>query len=98
MSLHDVTVATVGTGVMAGSMIAGLLKAHQVDPARLVASHPRAARRDELEAAHGIRTTASNVEAVRDADVIVLGIKPQMLKRVGAELAPCSGTVSSSSA
>jgi pyrroline-5-carboxylate reductase len=54
----------------------------------VVASHPRAARRDELAATHGVRTTASNVDAVRGADVVVLGIKPQMLKRVGAELAP----------
>ena len=44
MSLNDVTVATVGTGVMAGSMITGLLKARQVEPARLIASHPRAER------------------------------------------------------
>jgi pyrroline-5-carboxylate reductase len=88
VSLKDVSVATVGTGVMAGSMITGLLKASQVEPGRLVASHPRAERREELEAAHGIRTTASNVEAVEGADIVVLGIKPQMLKRVGAELAP----------
>src|SRR6187551_1042713 len=73
---------------MAGSMITGLLKARQVEPARLIASHPRAERRAELESSHGIRTTASNIKAVEGADIVVLGIKPQMLKRVGAELAP----------
>lgn len=88
MSLKDVTVATIGTGVMAESMITGLLKAAEVTPERVIASHPRPERRDHLTTTHGIRTTASNVEAVQAADVIVLGIKPQMLRRVGAELAP----------
>ncbi len=73
---------------MAESMITGLLKADQVTPDRVIASHPRAERRDHLRVTHGIRTTASNTEAVEAADVVVLGIKPQMLKRVGAELAP----------
>jgi pyrroline-5-carboxylate reductase len=71
---------------MAESMIAGLLKGERLAPAQLVASHPRAERRDQLERAHGIRTSGSNTEAVGAADVVVLAIKPQMLKRVGREL------------
>jgi pyrroline-5-carboxylate reductase len=88
MSLRDRTVATVGTGVMAEAMIAGLLGGEQVTRERIVASHPRPERRAILEEKHGIRTVESNVEAVRDADVVVLAIKPQMLLRVGRELAP----------
>jgi pyrroline-5-carboxylate reductase len=88
MSLRDRTVATVGTGVMAEAMIAGLLGGEQVTRERIVASHPRPERRAVLEEKHGIRTVESNVEAVRDADVVVLAIKPQMLLRVGRELAP----------
>ena len=87
VSLQDVTIATIGTGVMAESMITGLLKAREVDPAHVVASHPRAERREHLAREHGIRTVESNREAVEGADIIVLGIKPQMIKRVGAELA-----------
>ena len=79
-------IATVGTGVMAESMITGLLKAREVTPEQIVASHPRAERREQLIAQHGIRAVESNGEAVRQADIIVLGIKPQMLKRVGREL------------
>jgi pyrroline-5-carboxylate reductase len=88
MSLRDRTVASVGTGVMAEAMIAGLLGGEQVTRERIVASHPRPERRAALEEKHGIRTVESNVEAVRDADVVVLAIKPQMLLRVGRELAP----------
>ena len=91
MSLKGTTVATVGTGVMAESMIGGLLAGRRVDAAQVIASHPREARREQLAADHGIRTTDSNVDAVRDADVVLLAIKPQMLKAVGRELAPVLG-------
>ncbi|MBF6605043.1 MAG: pyrroline-5-carboxylate reductase [Chloroflexi bacterium] len=82
------TIATVGSGVMAEAMIAGLLRGELVEPAQVVASHPRADRRDELARLYGIRTTASNVEAVSAADVVLLAIKPQMLARVGREIGP----------
>ena len=88
MSLQGTTVATVGTGVMAESMIAGLLSGKQLEPGQIVASHPRAERREALAGQHAIRTTDSNGEAIEPADIIVLAIKPQMLRRVGAELSP----------
>jgi pyrroline-5-carboxylate reductase len=86
MPLGDLTIATVGTGVMAESMLAGLLAGEQVDPGRIVASHPRPDRRAELEARLGVRAVESNTEAVAGADLVVLGIKPQMLRKVGREL------------
>jgi pyrroline-5-carboxylate reductase len=82
------TIATVGSGVMAEAMIAGLLRGNLVAPDRVVASHPRAERRDELARVYGIRTVASNAEAVEAADVILLAIKPQMLAKVGREIGP----------
>ena len=82
------TIATVGSGVMAEAMIAGLLRGALVEPGQVVASHPRAERRAELEQLYGIRTAASNADAVAGADVILLAIKPQMLARVGREIGP----------
>ena len=91
MSLRDATIATVGSGVMAEAMIAGLLRGEQVAPDRIIASHPRAERRSELIASYGIRTVEDNASAVEHADVVVLAIKPQMLVRVGREIAPAMG-------
>jgi pyrroline-5-carboxylate reductase len=85
------TIATVGSGVMAEAMIAGLLRGKLVDPQQVVASHPRAERREHLEREYGIRTVTSNVEAVQGADVILLAIKPQMLSKVGSEIGPQLG-------
>jgi pyrroline-5-carboxylate reductase len=86
--LANRTIATVGSGVMAEAMIVGLLRGNLVNPDQVVASHPRSDRRDALAGTHGIRAVASNVEAIENADVIILAVKPQMLARVGKEIGP----------
>ncbi|HEX8633809.1 MAG TPA: pyrroline-5-carboxylate reductase [Pyrinomonadaceae bacterium] len=97
--LAGVRLVFVGAGVMAESMIAGLLKRRLVAPAQVSGSHPRAARRAELEAAYGIRLVESNREAVsleaageREAGspvsgaIVILAVKPQKLNGVLHEL------------
>jgi pyrroline-5-carboxylate reductase len=86
--LSKATIATVGSGVMAEAMIAGILRGKLVEPGQVVASHPRQERREHLEREFGIRTVVGNAEAVKGADVILLGIKPQMLAKVGREIGP----------
>ena len=85
--LSNRTVATVGSGVMAESIIAGLLRGKLVGPNQIVGSEPRQDRRDELAHQYGVRMTASNLEAASEADVILLSVKPQTLNKVGHELA-----------
>ena len=84
-------VGIVGAGVMAEAMISGLLADRAVAPAQLVASHPRRERREALAQAHGISVVAGNAEAVAEAEIVVLAVKPQMLRRVMRELAPSLG-------
>jgi pyrroline-5-carboxylate reductase len=81
-------IATVGSGVMAEAMIAGMLRGSLVGADQVVASHPRAERREQLEREYGVQTVASNVAAVDGSDVVLLAIKPQMLARVGREIGP----------
>jgi pyrroline-5-carboxylate reductase len=69
-------------------MIAGLLRGELVDPTQVVASHPRAERREHLEREYGIRVVADNVAALDGSDVVLFAIKPQMLGRVGREIGP----------
>lgn len=88
MALRDARIATVGSGVMAEAMIAGLLRGEHVAPEQIVASHPRTDRRSELIGSYGIRTVEDNAMAVEQADIVVLAIKPQMLARVGRDLKP----------
>ena len=85
-------VGIVGAGVMAEAMIAGLLADRAIGPEQLVASHPRKERREALAAEHGITTVAGNVDAIKDADIVVLAVKPQMLTSVMRQLGPALAT------
>jgi pyrroline-5-carboxylate reductase len=85
-SLAGRTIATVGSGVMAEAIIAGLLRGQLVTPEQVVASHPRQDRRDALIRTHGVRSVDGNAAAVAGADIVLLAIKPQMLARVGREI------------
>jgi putative phosphoesterase len=64
--LANRTIATVGSGVMAEAMIAGLLKGALVEPGQVVASHPRQERREHLEREYAIRAVAGNVDDPED--------------------------------
>ena len=85
---RDMRVAIVGAGVMAEAMIAGLLADRAVPASRLTASHPRRDRRELLAARHGIGVVTRNAEAVQGADIVVLAVKPQMLRSVMREVGP----------
>lgn len=85
-ALAGATLAFVGAGVMAESMIAGLLKRGLVDPSQIIASHPREDRRERLVSRHGIQGTESNEDAAAGADLVLLTIKPQVLTSVMKQL------------
>ncbi len=85
-SLGELRLALIGGGVMAEALISGML-AHQVSRAEtLTVSEPLAERRAFLAAETGVQVTASNVEAVGDAKIVVLAVKPQVMPQVLAEL------------
>ena len=79
-------IAFIGAGNMAASLIGGL-RAQGVDANRMRASDHGAEQRAKISAEHAIETFASNVEAIQGADVIVLAVKPQVMKAVCLELA-----------
>ena len=86
------TKATAGTQAGSGlagiklAFIGGLLRNHLVEALSITASHPRTERRDELERWHAIKTTADNRAAAHGADIILLTVKPQMLRAVFKDL------------
>lgn len=80
------TVAIVGCGNMGEAIAAGLVASGR-NPRDVIASHPRTLRRAQLEGTHRIRTTGSNADAVREADLVLVAVKPQMLSLVLPEIA-----------
>jgi pyrroline-5-carboxylate reductase len=75
-------IAFIGPGVMAEAMIAGTMRKKLVRPEDVSASGPRAERGDQLKRKYGIHVTTNNALAVRNADVVVLSVKPQRLSEV----------------
>ncbi|MBX7194455.1 MAG: pyrroline-5-carboxylate reductase [Sandaracinaceae bacterium] len=82
----DKTVAFLGAGNMAGALIKGLLAAGVLAPAQVICTDVRRARLEELRQKHGVRVAASNEEAAREADVVVLATKPQVFDRLLPEV------------
>jgi pyrroline-5-carboxylate reductase len=86
--LRTSKLGVVGAGVMAEAVIAGVLARDLIPAASIIASHPRADRRKALAEKYGIEVTADNAESANRGDIILLGIKPQVMPRVLAELRP----------
>jgi pyrroline-5-carboxylate reductase len=86
MPLRGRTLAFLGGGTMAEAMIRGLLERHLVPPSRIRVTGPRRERRAELTKSFGVRALTSNAEAARQAHVVVLSVKPQVLPVVLRDL------------
>lgn len=82
-------IAIIGAGVMGEAMIAGLLRTGLVHPEHIIAAEPRPERRDELRTRYGIRVTEHNHEALPEAQVVILAIKPQLVAQVLSPLHGC---------
>lgn len=83
---EDFTIAFIGAGTMGEAIIHGLLYGEMLRPDQILAADPRTERIEELAARYGIRITTSNVDAAREADLLILAIKPQVFEEVAAEL------------
>jgi pyrroline-5-carboxylate reductase len=81
-------VAYIGGGNMARALAGGMLAAGY-EPGHVWISEPRAGQRDALaEEMPGAIIVADNGDAVRDAECVVLAVKPQILSDVCKPLAP----------
>lgn len=85
------TIAVLGCGTIGELLASGLLASGWRKPEELMVTARREARVSEL-ASRGLRATASNAEAVREARVLVLAVKPfdmeQLLVEIGEEVTP----------
>ena len=73
---------------MATALAKGMLEAGFSTTDRVRASDVSQAARQRFEAETGCQTQSSNTEALADADVVLLAVKPQVLPEVLADLSP----------
>lgn len=76
-ALNSLTLAFVGGGNMARSLVGGALEAG-VSAANIRIGEPSSEQRARLAAEFGVECTDSNGDAVDGADLVVLAVKPQV--------------------
>ena len=87
MGLKDKKICFVGAGNMANAIIGGLVQ--QGLPANnIIASAPSEEHLAQIKKNWGVQTSGDNTASVKQSDVIVLSVKPQVLKQVCEDLAP----------
>jgi len=79
--------AFIGGGNMAAALIGGLTR-RGLPGDRLVVADPSQAQLQRLVRDYAVTIAADNASAVKDAEAVVLAVKPQQMRAVAADLAP----------
>jgi pyrroline-5-carboxylate reductase len=77
--------AFIGAGNMAKAIIGGLI-AQGYAAKKITATGPRIENLQKVADEFSVKITTDNLAAAAEADVIILSVKPQMLKQVATEL------------
>ena len=85
------TVAFIGAGNMATSLVGGLV-ADGYAPQHLWVTNPSLPKLETLQQQFKVNITQDNLQAVASAEIIVLAIKPQKMQAVLRELSSSLGT------
>jgi pyrroline-5-carboxylate reductase len=85
--LRDHSIAIIGAGNIGRALIGGMIKGPEFDPGQIRATRRSEPPLQQLAAQFpGIRTTTSNAEAVGDATIVILAVKPQNVHGVIEEM------------
>ena len=80
-------IAIIGAGNMGGALVRGLAQSSAVAQTDIAVSNPSSAKLAALKAEYeGITTTNDNRQAVKDAELVVLAVKPWKLKEVADQI------------
>src|SRR5438067_11631866 len=86
--LSDKKLAVLGTGKLGGILLRAYLKQELFSPKRVTATVKHAEKASTLSKDLGVSVTTENRKAVKGADIVLLGVKPQVVGEVLKEIAP----------
>src|SRR6202048_3556433 len=86
--LSDKKLAVLGTGKLGGILLRAYLKQGLFAPKQVTATVKHAEKAAALAKELGVKVTNDNRKAVHGADIILLGVKPQVVGEVLKEIAP----------
>lgn len=79
-------VAFIGAGNMSRCILVGMIN-QGFNADNVIVSNPSAPKREALAEDYGVHQTECNIHAANFADVIILSVKPHLIKQVCAEIA-----------
>ncbi len=85
--INEKRVAVVGAGNMGEVLTCALIEKCGVPPDRITVSDISTERLELFESRYSTKTTTDNLEAVREADLVILAVKPQVMEPVLREMA-----------
>lgn len=86
MSIGDKKIGVIGSGAMGDAIVTGLVHSRLVEARQIVVADVDGARLAELTAKCGVNTASDNRDLVRDCDLVLLAVKPQVVGAVLGEV------------
>jgi pyrroline-5-carboxylate reductase len=86
--LSQIRVAVLGAGKMGGILLQAFLKQQLFTPEQLTATVAHEERAQVLSAQWGVEVTTDNVAAARNADLVLLGVKPFQVADLISQIKP----------
>src|SRR5437879_12024909 len=86
--LTDMRLAVLGTGKLGGILLRAYLKQGLFAPKNVSATVKHGEKAAALAKELGVAVTTENRKAVQGADIVLLGVKPQVVGDVLKEIAP----------
>ena len=80
--LKNIKLGFLGGGNMSQAILKGLLSASVINPKEIIVSDVDSKKLNNLKKDFRINTTLKNRDAVKDSDVIVISVKPQIIDEV----------------
>ena len=83
--MENLTIAFIGSGNIASSMIGGLIT-NGINPEKLIAADSDKTQQQLIADKYGVRVYDKNYDAAKEADVIIFAVKPQIMQQVVKEI------------
>ena len=87
--LNDKKIGFIGSGNMGTALISGLINSGATQPENIICSDVRTEILQEIHSRFGLRTSTCNIVVAKEADIVILAIKPQIMVSVLQEIRDC---------
>jgi len=87
--LKDKKIGIIGTGNMGEALVSGLVSSQTSSPDNIICADVREDTLESIKDKYGVITTTNNIDAIKESEIIIYSVKPQILASVLKETASC---------